>query len=324
MTGAAGFIGAHVVAALAAGGVEVRTLVRTGAAERPHLWPRDVDTVCHDLLGVGDLAEPLEGVEVVVHLAAKVLGSDEQRLAAAVVGTERLLDAAGAAGVRRVVLASSYAVYDWSRARVRIDESTPLMADGLYERDGYTVAKVWQERVARRAAAERGFELTVLRPGFVWGPGGEWVPGAGQPVGPVLAVVGPRARLPLTYVENCADCFAVAALHPSAAGRTFNVVDGEGVSAWRYMGEYKRGIGRRGPRVPVPYAVANAGVRAIDAVMQRATGGHARLPSIAVPCRFEARFKPLGHGAEEVGRVLGWSPPVPLAEALERTYGGRR
>jgi hypothetical protein len=55
--------------------------------------------------------------------------------------------------------------------------------------------------------------------------------------------------------------------------------------------------------------------------MQRAAGGRARLPSIAVPSRFEARFKPLDHGAAEAERVLGWSPPVAFDEALRRTFG---
>jgi UDP-glucose 4-epimerase len=322
VTGAAGFIGSHVVGALAARGLHVRALVRSRPERRPEPWPADVEVAQCDLLAAADLSGPMEGVDCVVHLAARVLGSDEQRLAAAVVGTERLFDAAAAAGVGRVVLASSYAVYDWSHARGALDERTPMVADGLYGRDGYTVAKVWQERVARRAAADLGLELTVLRPGFVWGPGGGWVGGAGQPLGPVYAVVGPRARLPLTYVENCADCFAVAAIHQAAAGRTFNVVDGAGPTAWRYVGAYLDGSGRRGVRVPVPYALARAAVRAVHAAMQTATGGHARLPSIAVPSRFEARFKPLRHGADEVQRTLGWSPPVGMAEALRRTYGG--
>jgi hypothetical protein len=58
--------------------------------------------------------------------------------------------------------------------------------------------------------------------------------------------------------------------------------------------------------------------------MQLAAGGTARLPSIAVPCRFEARFKPLDHGAGMVASELGWSAPVRLEEALARTFGGAR
>jgi nucleoside-diphosphate-sugar epimerase len=322
VTGAAGFIGSRVVAALAARGTTVRALVRSPAAVPAPDSAEGIEVVHGDLLRA-DLREALGGVDTVVHLAAKVLGSDEQRFAAAVTGTDRLLAAMARSSVRRLVLASTFAVYDWSRVHARLDERSPLVGPGLYERDGYTIAKAWQERIARRASAEEGFELTVLRPGFVWGRGGEWVPGSGQRVGPVAVVVAPRARLPLTYVENCADCFAVAAAHPAAAGRTFNVVDDGRVRSWRYMGEYLRGTGLGGVRVPVPYVAAHVCVRAAHVAVQRAAGGRARLPSVAVPCRFEARFKPVRHSGEELARVLGWRPPVPFEEALRRTYGER-
>jgi UDP-glucose 4-epimerase len=133
-------------------------------------------------------------------------------------------------------------------------------------------------------------------------------------------VIGPLARLPLTYVENCADCFAVAATHPAAAGRTFNVIDSDLPRAWRYAGEYLRRGGAGGFRVPVPYVVAMAGVRAVHATVQRAAGGRARLPGMTVPCRFEARFKPVRHSANDLERLLGWRPPVPFDEALRRTF----
>ena len=51
-------------------------------------------------------------------------------------------------------------------------------------------------------------------------------------------VFGPSTRLPLTYVENCADCFAQAVENPRAVGETFNVVDGHEIGAWHYLGEY--------------------------------------------------------------------------------------
>jgi UDP-glucose 4-epimerase len=319
VTGAGGFIGRLVVASLVARGETVRALVRPGRT-RPAAWSGGVEVVERDLLR-DDVADALEGVDAVVHLAAKVLGSDEGRFASAVVGTERLLDAMKRSPVRRLVLASSLAVYDWSCAGARLDERSPTIEEGLYDRDGYTVAKVWQERVVRRASAAQGFELTTLRPGFVWGPGGEWVPGSGQRIGPVYAVIAPAAHLPLTYVENCADCFALAATHPAAGGRSFNVVDDGSVTAWRYMGDYLRGAGGRGMRLPVPYPLAYALVQALNGAMQRLTRGRARLPSIAVPARFEARFKPLAHSAEEARRVLGWTPAVPVEEALRRTFG---
>jgi nucleoside-diphosphate-sugar epimerase len=310
VTGAAGFLGRHVVAALRARGTQVRALVRPGTDVQDRRWDDGVDVFEADLRTHPGLHASLDGVDAVVHLAARVTGTDDQRFQSTVAGTERLLAAVALSHSRRVVLASSYAVYDWSRAEGVLDEQTPLEAD-LYARDGYAVAKVWQERVARRAATAQGFELTVLRPGFIWGPGNEWVDGIGQRVGRVVLAIGPLKRLPLTYVENCADLFAEAAADPRAAGATLNVVDCTGVPTWRYAREF-------GTVVPVPYRMAFAGVRATDALASFAFGERRRLPSILVPKRFEARFKPVQH-ASAAERVLGWHPPVPFDEALRRT-----
>jgi UDP-glucose 4-epimerase len=316
VTGAAGFVGRNAVAELARRGHEVVALVRPGTSAERRAFPDGVRTVEADLRR-DSLDAALEGVHTVVHLAAKVLGSDEERFAAAVVGSERLLAAGAAAGIRRFVLVSSYAVYDWSQASGTLDESTPLV-ERPYGRDGYTVAKVWQERVARRAAERDGFELVVLRPGFVWGPRSMEVAGAGVPAGPLLVVVGPLARLPLTYVENCAACIGAAVEEPAAAGATLNVVDGDGVRAWRYAREQERRGGTGRLRVPVPYVVALALVNAVAAVSRRAFRHGGRLPSVLTPIRFEARFKPLRHSGARAERVLGWAPGLDFEEAVGR------
>lgn len=222
---------------------------------------------------------------------------------------------------KRLVLASSFSVYDWSRVWRRLDEESPLEAEeDLYERDGYAVAKLWQERVARRMAKEHGWELTVLRPGFIWGKGNEDLSGIGQRVGPVQMVFGPTRQVPVTHVENCAHCFVEATENPRAIGQTFNVVDEDLPSAWRYAGEYLRRSGTGGVRVPVPYLVAMNGTRLARRVSKWLFKGKGKLPSILVPCRFEARFKPVRFGAGRLRAVLSWGPPIKWDECLRRTY----
>jgi UDP-glucose 4-epimerase len=235
-------------------------------------------------------------------------GSDEARFAGTVVGTEHLLGAMEAAGVRRLVLASSYSVYDWSRVGAELDEESPLESS-MYERDGYAVAKLWQERVVRRA---EGLELTVLRPGSIWG--GDPISGVGPRIGGVQLVLGPLGRLPLTHVDNCADCFVAAVESAAAMGVTLNVDDGHGVRTWRYAGD----MGAGGLRVPVPYALAFGIARVVYGVARVLLGPRLRLPSLFVPRRFEARFKPVHTSHAELERVLGWRPPLSYDEALHR------
>jgi UDP-glucose 4-epimerase len=322
VTGANGFLGRRVVAELARRGHEVRAMVRPAAAVERLGWPGSVEIVRADLRAARDLTDAFEGVDVLVHLAAVVAGSEEAQFAGTVAGTERLLEAMARSETRRLVLASSFSVYDWRAARRVLHEGSPLEeAPGLYERDGYAVAKVWQERVASRMAQEHGWGLTILRPGFIWGLGNEHLACLGQKVGPLYLVFGPAARLPLTHVENCADLFATAAEDPRADGQVLNVVDGDDVRRWRYTGEYLRRSGVRAARVPVPYALAWAGVGLAFRVSRWAFRGRGKLPGLLVPCRFAARFKPLRYRRDRPRALLGWSPRLPFAEALRRTFG---
>ena len=318
VTGANGFLGRHVVAALLARGHAVRALVRPSADLGPLGWPGEVETFRADLRASDRLEAAFEGVDVAIHLAAAVSGGEDAMFASTVAGTERLLAAMARSACRRLVLASSFAVYDWSRIRGTLDEGSPLEEGAdLYERDGYTVAKAWQERITRRAAAAHGWDLTVLRPGFIWGRDHAFFASLGQQVGRVWLVVGPTSFTPTTHVENCADLFAVAAAHPRARGETFNVVDGEGARIWSFLGDALRRSGERGLRIPVPYALAYGVVRlAYDHLFDR----NPRLPHVLVPCRLEGRLKPLRFSTRKAREVLSWTPPLSYEECLARTH----
>jgi 2-alkyl-3-oxoalkanoate reductase len=324
ITGANGFLGRHVVAEFLRRGHAVRALVRPAARLDPLGWPDEVELFRGDLRASKDLADAFDGVDVLVHLAAAVTGGEDAQFAAGVVGTERLLDAMARSATRRLVLASSFSVYDWSAARGALTEETPVeQGADLYARDGYAVAKAWQERVARLASRAHGWGLTVLRPGFIWGRGNEYLACLGQKVGPAHLVFGPRTRVPLTHVENCADLFATAAEHPRAVGETFNVVDGDDVRIWGYLGDHLRRSGSRAIRLPVPYTLAYAGVLLAHRASKWMFRGKGKLPGILVPCRFEARFKPLRFSNRKAREVLGWRPPLDYRECLRRTYGAQ-
>jgi UDP-glucose 4-epimerase len=323
ITGANGFLGRHAVAEFLRRGQSVRALVRPAARLDDLDWPERVEVVRADLRVAQDLSAAFAGVDVLVHLAAAVTGGDDAQFAATVVGTERLLDAMARSRTRRLVLASSFSVYDWSAIRGELTEESPLESGAdLYERDGYAVAKAWQERVVRRAAGAHGWQLTVLRPGFIWGRGNTYLACLGQKIGPLHLVFGGSTRIPLTHVVNCADLLATAAEDPRAIGETFNVVDDDEVRVWGYLGEYLRRTGGGGVRLPVPYPVAMAGVRLARWSSRRLFRGKGKLPSLFVPCRFEARFKPLRFGNRKARDGLGWRPPVGFADCLRLTYEG--
>jgi UDP-glucose 4-epimerase len=322
VTGANGFLGQHVVTALLERGVQVRALVRPAARVGDLGWPASIEVFRADLRSTAGLERAFEGVDVLVHLAAAVTGGEDAQLAATVGGTDRLLSAMATTSCKRIVLASSFSVYDWSKIRGTLDESSPLeQGADLYARDGYSISKSWQERVCRRFAATHAWDLTVLRPGFIWGRDHAYLAALGQQVGKLHFVIGPWTHIPMTHVENCADLFAVAATDPRARGETFNVVDGEGERIWSFLGDYLRGMGERGLRIPIPYTLAYLGVSAAFAALFRR---NLKLPQILIPCRFESRLKPLRYTSRRAYEVLGWKPPLDHQECLARTFGPAR
>jgi len=305
VTGAGGFLGSCVVTALLERGHAVRALLRPSSGEPPARWQGRAEIVRADLRAPEPADELFDGVDVLVHLAAATRGSAEAQFTSGVVGTERLLEGMRRAGsTSRLVLASSFSVYDWSAAKDRLTEDTPV-EPMPYERDAYAIAKIWQERVVRRLTEENRWTLTVLRPGFIYGPGRAEVGGAGLRLGPVFLVIAPLSRLPLTHVENCAAAFADAA-ERGAAG-TFNIIDDERISAWRCAGRFI-GNSRTALRVPVPYALGLAAAHAAKVTSRLLfppSGG--KLPSILIPRHYRARFKPLRFDNLRAKEALGWS-----------------
>jgi nucleoside-diphosphate-sugar epimerase len=319
VTGANGFLGRHVVGALLARGIEVRAMVRPAARLDALGWPASAEIFRADLRTSRDLVSAFDGIDVLVHLAAVVSGGEDAQFAGSVAGTEMLLDAMAASTCRRMVFCSTFSVYDYDSTRRILDEDAPLHSvPALYNRDGYTIAKWWQERVTRGFAKKHGWDLTVLRPGFIWGRDHGYLAALGQQFGRHHLVIGPLTRMPMTHVENCADVFALAAADPRARGQTLNVVDGPGERIWSYLSDHMRYTEQRGWRVPVPYWLAIWTVRlAFATVFRRAT----KVPSILIPNRLNARLKPLRFENRRLRETLGWTPPFDYRQCLARTYG---
>lgn len=301
VTGAAGLLGRRVVAELAVQGHAVRAGVRkpAPAAERAAWgWPDSVVQQPCDLADSAQLAFACAGVDAVIHLAFDMRAPAATQSETALAGTSRLV-AAMAPGTR-LLLASSFSVYDWDRVGAELDEGSPLLDDDTARaHDSYAGAKLRQEALARTLCAARGIGLTVLRPALIWSRRAEHLSAVGQAAGPLVLVVAPRRRLRLTHVDNCAAAF-VAALDPRALGQTFNIDDGYPLSAWEHAGHGHR------VRVALPYRAVAVLAGAAALVLKPLLG--ARLPGLLVPQRLRARFHPAVAGHAKLTATLGWRP----------------
>lgn len=320
VTGANGFLGQHVVAQLLARGHRVRALIRpTSVAPE---WAGNVEIFHADLRAHDNLVSAFDGVDSVVHAAAATSGAEDIQFASTVVATERFLEAMSQSSVKRLVHVSSIAVYDWTRVGKTMDEHTPLEIE-IYDMGPYTIAKVWQERVVSKHATAHGWELTIMRPGFMWGPKHAVIAGMGRHFGRTYLMFGPLTRLPLAHVTNCATGIVAAVESSSAIGQTFNVVDADDITVWRYVREYAKRTKQPGLYIPLPYSAGFAFAKLASFTSRMLFGKSGKLPSLLTPRRFESQFKPIRFSNQKLRQTLNWRP-LSFEECLNSTYSADR
>ncbi len=317
VTGAGGFLGGQVVKRLLDRGHSVRAIIRP--ASRQPAWPASVEIFGADLRTHGDLGAAFDGIDAVIHLAAATSGSEDHQFSTTVVATERFLDAMARSSVKRLLHISSLVVYDWTQATRVLDESTPLL-DDAHDMGAYTNAKVWQERIVTRFAAANAVKLTVIRPGFIWGPGHADIAGMGRHLGNFYVMFGPLNRLPLCHIENCADCIVTAAESPSSIGESFNAIDGDDVRVWRYVRQFAKGSRQSGFLVPIPYRLGLFVAKLAAFTSRTLFGKGGKLPSLLMPLRYEWQFKPVRFPNQKLRNVLHWTPPLDFDQCAATSF----
>ena len=240
ITGGAGFIGSHLARHLLDNGYEVRALDRLDpqvhpTRERPYYLEDEVELIVGDVRDPGAVEEALQGIDAVVHLAARVgVGQSMYEIAdycsVNTVGTGVLLEALTEVPVRRLVVASSMSIYGEGQARTADGEVTeaverdrgqlergewePRSADGrelTFERTPeskrpslssiYALNKYDQERMCLLFGASYDVPTTALRFFNVYGPD----QALSNPYTGVLAIFGGRllnGRKPLIFEDG--------------------------------------------------------------------------------------------------------------------------
>jgi nucleoside-diphosphate-sugar epimerase len=317
VSGAGGFLGGYTVNRLLERGHLVRAIVRP--ASREPEWPKEVEIIRADLRIGDDLPSAFDAIDAVLHLAAATSGNEDVQFSSTAVATERFLEAMVQSSVKRIVHISSLVVYDWTHTGKVMDENTPLLND-VYEMGAYTIAKSWQERIVSRYAEAYSLNLTIMRPGFIWGPQHLQIAGMGRRSGRFYWMFGPFTRLPLCHVANCADCLVTAVEEPAAVGQVFNVIDADDVRVWRYVMEFVRRTGQSGMIIPIPYRLGLGVAHVASLTSRMLFGKTGKLPSLLTPRRFESQFKPIRFSNRKLRQVLDWKPPFNFDECLDLSF----
>jgi len=315
VTGASGFLGRALVARLLSSGESIRVLARrpvAGLEGNPRVH------VIHGDLGEPEVVErAVEGVELLYHLGAGMRGDVEAFESGTVCGTKNVVAACLRHRIRRLVYVSSLSVLDQAghRKGVPITESSPIEPHPEL-RGAYSRTKLIAENVVLDAVRNQNLPAVILRPGQIFGPGGEKTPPSG-----VIGLAGGwfvmgSGRLPLNlvYVEDVVDALLLAATKPDVSGRVFQLVDPTTLIQREYIEAAKKhGSAPQVSYVPKPVLYTFAlGVELLGRVL------HRNVPLSRYKIRSLAPISPFdGSAARD---QLGWTPAVGTREGLLRTF----
>ncbi|WP_053269669.1 UDP-glucose 4-epimerase family protein [Pseudomonas chlororaphis] len=260
-----------------------------------------------------DLEDPmrvpsLEGVDVVVHCAARVHVMNETAedslvayRVANVDGTLRLARRAVKAGVSRFIFISSIKVNG-----ERTDPDRPFkFTDVPAPADPYGVSKLEAENALQKLSQETGMDVVIIRPPLVYGPGVKanflnmirWINrGIPLPLGKV------KNRRSFVALGNLVDLVVTCITKPAAAGQIFLVSDGEDISTTQLLRRMAFALGKAVILLPIPVVM----LKVAASVLRKAAVFERLCDSLQVDIR---------HTQE----VLGWMPPLSTEQALRQT-----
>lgn len=241
VTGAAGFIGSHLVEGLLRSGYRVRALARPtsegriGHLEEIAAAPGLVDVRLVDILDAGELERAFEDASIVFHLAAQTSVAYSFRAPALFVqtnitGTMNVLQSALRRAAKRVVIVSSSEVYGGCR-----DTGNVVESDELQARSPYAATKIAAEHLAQSYWHSFGLPIVVVRPFNTFGPRQStravipWI--VAQALASSTVTLGNRESVrDLVFVSDTVDGVIAAAEAHGVEGGVFNLATGHGVS----------------------------------------------------------------------------------------------
>jgi dihydroflavonol-4-reductase len=318
VTGASGFVGANIIAALNQAGWQARALLRCtsslaaldGLAYEPALG---------DVTDPKSLAAAMQGCDAVFHAAGVVADYWSQDASLTyrvnVDGTRHVVEAALAARVPRLVFTSSQAALGFGDGQTPIDETHSFnLAPAVYP---YGHSKYLAEQVVL-GAVRRGLHAMIVNPSVVLGPRDATLYNSRI----ILEVQAGRLRLVPPGGVNVVDALDVAhghllALERGRPGERY-LLTGHNVTALHLFRQIAAVLGVRGPAGAIPERLVGPLAAALDGANRLSP---CRLPLAGDVLRFGSRF--LYADNRKAVAELGWTV-VPLEETIQRAVAWLR
>lgn len=300
LTGATGFVGNYLLTQLK--DFEVSLILRNNNVA-------GYKTRIADLNESIDLSNDLNGIEVVIHCAARAHIMNETSLNPLdeyrkinVDATMNLARQAASAGIKRFIYLSSIKV----NGEQTFHSQTFKFDDIPKPEDPYGVSKLEAELGLKEIALETGMELVIIRPPLVYGPG---VKGNFDSL---LKLTMKRLPLPLgrisnkrsmVSVQNLVDLIVTCIDHPNAVNQTFLVCDDEDLSTSDLLRRLGSAAWLPARLINIPVSVLRFIARLVgkEAAIDRLTGS-------------------LQVDISHTKQALDWKPPYTVDEGLASCF----
>ncbi len=328
VTGANGFLGSRVVEALLRRGFNaVRCFVRpsgdmTALTRVIESFPRaSVEVMRGNLLSRDQCRDAVQGAAVILHVAAGIEKTFAGCFIGSVVTTRNLLEAASLeTSLKRFVNVSSLTVYSNAKCgrRDEIDENGALETEFMQRYDAYCFGKTKQDELVIEYGNSRHLPYVIVRPGPLYGPGARSPIHSRVGTGTfgIFLHIGGANRLPLSYVDNCADAVVVAGVTEGIVGHVFNVVDDRPPTSREFLRLYKKNV-KRFRSVYVPYHLFYLFCYGWE---RYARWSRNQLPPVFNTLKCAAEWKGNGVSNRKLKALTAWTPPVSTEEGLARHF----
>ena len=254
ITGAAGYIGSHLVARLVAEGERPRCLVRNRARAASILPVEKVELVEGDTTRPETLPAAVQGVDTIVHAAfitadrKPTAGNDYNQTN--VQGTANLVKAAQEAGVKRIIEIS-----------------------GLGTKPGKPGSYMQGRYLAEQMVKGSGLQWTIIQPSVLFGKNAPFIKGLADLIrsAPVVPLIGGGSLLfqPI-YVEDVVTIIMKVLADPQGtSGKTYTIGGPEYYSFTRIIDELLRAMHKTRIKAPAPTPLIGVGAAVMEAVLPR-------------------------------------------------------
>ncbi len=303
VTGATGFVGRSLVPALISAGHEVRC-----AVTRKVDWLNAEQVVVARLELQPDWSEALEGIELVIHLAARVhimqkesASSLDEYCKVNTIATKDFAEQAVQHNVKRFVFLSSIKVNgEFTLENLPFTENSVVCPE-----DPYGQSKFYAEQHLQTLSQNTDMEVVILRPPLVYGPGVKAnflkmikLVNKGWPL-PFGKVTNKRSFI---YIDNLVSALCTVAIEPKAANKIYLIADNESWSLSQLLNVLATHMNIKIRIIPVPQQLLSA----IFQLFRLSSLSQRLLGSLEV-------------SNNKIKSELGWSPPVTSIDGLNHT-----